>query len=54
MKAMALEVVKGIQKTGANASIFTASSFQEDLVEAYDAIAFGCLSMGAEQLEAGG
>lgn len=52
-EAMALEVVKGIEKVGANASIFTASAFQEDLVGVYDAIAFGCPSMGAEQLEEG-
>ena len=35
----------------AGATLFTASEFSGDKVEGYDAIAFGCPSMGAEELE---
>ncbi|MBQ3551990.1 MAG: flavodoxin [Clostridia bacterium] len=36
---------------GAQASIFTASEFNAKMMDEFDAIAFGCPSMGAEQLE---
>ena len=36
---------------GAQAELFTAADFNADNVGAYDAIAFGCPSMGSEQLE---
>ncbi|MBQ7865625.1 MAG: flavodoxin [Clostridia bacterium] len=35
----------------AQADIFTAAEFSADLMANYDAVAFGCPSMGAEQLE---
>ena len=35
----------------AGADVFTASEFSADQVAEYDAIAFGCPSMGSEQLE---
>lgn len=35
----------------ASADVFTASEFSADQVAEYDAIAFGCPSMGSEQLE---
>lgn len=35
----------------AEASLFTAAEFSADMVKEYDAIAFGCPSMGNEQLE---
>ncbi|MBQ3462018.1 MAG: flavodoxin domain-containing protein [Clostridia bacterium] len=36
---------------GAEVSIFTASEFDESKVDDFDAIAFGCPSMGSEELE---
>ncbi len=48
---MAQAVLDGAQASGAQADMYTASEFSADLVGAYDAIAFGCPSMGSEQLE---
>ena len=39
------------QGAGAEAVLLTAAEFGPDQMDAYDAIAFGCPSMGAEQLE---
>lgn len=50
-EAMANLVAEGAQAAGAEAAMFTASDFSADMVAEYDAIAFGCPSMGAEQLE---
>lgn len=50
-QAMAEEVLTGAKGSGADASIFTAEEFTADMVDDYDAIAFGCPSMGAEELE---
>ena len=48
---MAAAVVEGAKEAGAEAALFTASEFSAEQVGGYDAIAFGCPSMGAEQLE---
>ena len=48
---MAAAVVEGAKGAGAEAALFTASEFSAEQVGGYDAIAFGCPSMGAEQLE---
>ena len=48
---MANKVAKGIKEAGAEAVLFTASEFDAAQMDAFDAIAFGCPSMGAEQLE---
>ena len=48
-EAMASAVAEGAREKGAD--LLTASEFSSDQVSAYDAIAFGCPSMGAEQLE---
>lgn len=48
---MAKKVLEGAKEAGAEASLFTASQFQPDMVDQYDAVAFGCPSMGAEELE---
>ena len=48
---MANKVLEGAKEAGADASLFTASQFRPEMVDAYDAIAFGCPSMGAEELE---
>ena len=50
-EAMASAVAEGAREKGAEADLLTASEFSSDQVRAYDAIAFGCPSMGAEQLE---
>lgn len=48
---MANAVLEGMKENGADASIYSADSFQAGDVEGYDAIAFGCPAMGAEVLE---
>ncbi len=48
-EAMANAVLSGIE--GADASLFTAADFSADKIAAFDAFAFGCPSMGTEQLE---
>ncbi len=50
-ESMAKSVVDGIRERGAEAELFTAAKFDAGLVDAYDAIAFGCPAMGAEELE---
>ena len=50
-KAMAQAVAEGARKAGASAELFTATEFDGGKVDAFDAIAFGCPAMGAEELE---
>lgn len=50
-EAMAAAVAEGIREKGAEATLFTAAEFDASMVDNFDAIAFGCPSMGAEQLE---
>ena len=50
-QAMAEEVVAGAKESGCDVSIFTAEEFTSDMMDDYDAIAFGCPSMGSEELE---
>lgn len=50
-EAMADAVVEGIEAAGAECSKFSASDFNGGMVNDFDAIAFGCPSMGSEQLE---
>ena len=50
-EAMANAVVEGAAAAGAEANLITASDFSADAVAEYDAIAFGCPSMGVEVLE---
>ena len=50
-EAMANQVVEGAKRKGAEVDLFTAAEFEKSLVATYDAIAFGCPSMGVEQLE---
>lgn len=49
--AMAQAVSDGVAATGAEVKIIPAGQFTKDDVASYDAIAFGCPAMGAEQLE---
>ena len=50
-KAMADKVVEGAKNAGAEVSLFTSAQFSAAMMEQFDAIAFGCPSMGAEVLE---
>ena len=50
-EAMAQAVAEGVKATGAEVDVLTCDKFNEAMIDDYDAIAFGCPSMGAEQLE---
>ena len=50
-EAMAGAVADGAKEKGADVSVFTASEFSGSMMDDFDAVAFGCPSMGAEQLE---
>ena len=50
-EAMANKVAEGAQAAGAEVSIYTAGEFAPDMMDDFDAIAFGCPAMGSEVLE---
>lgn len=50
-EAMANAVVEGVKTAGAEVALFTASEFNSSKMDEFDAIAFGCPSMGVEELE---
>ena len=50
---MATNIAEGAKEAGAEADVIFCSEFSADKMDEYDAIAFGCPSMGAEQLEEG-
>ena len=50
-EAMANAVADGVQGKGSEAVLIGPSDFSANAVAEYDAIAFGCPAMGAEQLE---
>ena len=50
-EAMAAAVAEGIKENGGEASLFTAAEFDPKFMAEYDAAAFGCPAMGAEELE---
>ena len=50
-EAMASAVADGAENEGAAVTKFTAAEFSTSMLDDFDAIAFGCPSMGAEQLE---
>lgn len=50
-ETMANFVLSGAKEAGAETVLFTASEFSPDLMDSYDAVAFGCPSMGSEELE---
>ncbi len=52
-EAMANAVLEGVTAAGADGALLTAAEFTADQVAEYDAIAFGCPSMGVESLEEG-
>lgn len=49
--SMADAVVAGITGKGGEAVLLTAAEFDSGMIDSFDAIAFGCPSMGSEQLE---
>ena len=49
--AMAHFVAEGVKSAGADVSVFTADEFSADKINDFDSLAFGCPSMGCEQLE---
>lgn len=51
-EAMAEAVEQGIEELGSTAKLFNVSDFSASDVDTFDAIAFGCPSMGDEELEA--
>lgn len=52
-EAMAHAVVEGAKHAGAEAELFTAAEFDGAKMDEFDAVAFGCPAMGAEELEDG-
>ena len=50
-EARANAVLDGAQGAGAEAVLLTAAEFDADMMGSFDAIAFGCPSMGSEELE---
>jgi flavodoxin short chain len=48
---MAVCAAEGARAEGAEVAVFTAGEFSKDRMDDFDAIAFGCPSMGAEELE---
>ena len=48
---MAQEVEQGMKDAGAKVEVFEAAAFSGNKMGEYDAIAFGCPSMGDEELE---
>ena len=50
-EVMANAVLEGVNAAGAEASLLSAAEFSADQISAYDALAFGCPSMGVESLE---
>ncbi|MBQ9534363.1 MAG: flavodoxin [Clostridia bacterium] len=52
-EAMAKAVEEGAKSAGAETALLTSAQFGADKLDQYDAVAFGCPSMGAEELEDG-
>ena len=50
-EAMASAVAEGVKAKGAEAVMLTAVEFDASQMDEYDAVAFGCPSMGSEELE---
>jgi flavodoxin I len=50
-EAMAKKVAEGARAKGAEVSLFTSQEFTGEKMDDFDSVAFGCPSMGVEQLE---
>lgn len=51
--SMATAVAEGAKEKGAEVSLMFCGEFSADRMDEFDAVAFGCPSMGVEQLEEG-
>lgn len=52
-EAMAQAVAEGAKGKGGEVAVLTSAEFCASMMDDYDAVAFGCPSMGAEELEEG-
>lgn len=52
-ETMASAVREGAAEQGAEATLLTAAEFDASRMDSFDAVAFGCPAMGAEELEDG-
>ena len=43
---MAAQIAESARKSGKEADVYTSADFKADMADEYDAIAFGCPSMG--------
>ena len=50
-ETMAMAVAKGAKSGNANVDVFQSTDFSAAKMDEYDAVAFGCPAMGAEELE---
>ncbi len=50
-EAMAAAVAEGVRGAGGEACLYTPGEFSPAMLTDFDALAFGCPAMGAEQLE---
>ena len=50
-EAMAQAVLNGVNENGGEGVMMTSAEFDSSMMDNFDAVAFGCPSMGAEQLE---
>lgn len=50
-EALANALVEGAQESGASVKVISAGMFSSDMLDSYDAFAFGCPAMGSEALE---
>ena len=50
-EAMAGAVAEGVKEKGGEAVVLTAGEFDPSMIASFDGFAFGCPSMGSEQLE---
>lgn len=50
-EAMAHEIARGISDAGAEAEVIYVTDFSANMVDTFDAFAFGCPAMGDEELE---
>ncbi len=48
---MANKIAEGAKAGGAEVEVFEAEGFSADKMDEFDAVAFGCPSMGCEELE---
>ena len=50
-EAMAADVAEGARNAGAEVEVLPCAAFDASMLDALDAVAFGCPAMGAEELE---